>query len=437
MKGSISTIVALFGLGIVTAGIFAGKELVLYGGRFLPRAETRNVFTHYYLPVADSFVNQAAPFSNYGKLRSIQLNGRRGELREGYIKFNLNNIDGKVTKAVIRLVAGDNDRKNSPDVYLTENNWKETGLNYNNKPAKGRKVAVARNIEIRRPVTIDVTSAITGKGIYSFVLAAGNFAGARFNSREAILNKPTLTVTYSLLIPTLSKSPTNTPTPTKQPTPTQVPIITGPTLTATPVIDCVDSDRGISIYERGEVEGLYPNGTSGRYTDSCISSDLCALGQENCINRFYVNEGYCAKNEQGIFRIANSLKPCDTGCANGACIISGTQTITLTPTLIPSKPPSPSAGPPPLTASAGKPGDANEDGFVDGVDYSIWQINYGKTTEGKHKTGDFNNDGKVDGSDYIIWLNNYSTGPTPTTVPSAAPIITFTPTLIPSIALTP
>src|SRR3989344_7805483 len=113
MKGSIATVVALFGLGIVTAGIFAGKALVEYGGRFLPRAETNNEIIHYYLPAADSFVNQESPSVNYGKLSSIQLDGESGEIREGYIKFTIKDINGKVSKAIVRLVTGDDDRKNS------------------------------------------------------------------------------------------------------------------------------------------------------------------------------------------------------------------------------------------------------------------------------------------------------------------------------------
>lgn len=56
-----------------------------------------------------------------------------------------------------------------------------------------------------------------------------------------------------------------------------------------------------------------------------------------------------------------------------------------------------------------KPGDANGDGFVDGVDYVIWLNHYNlpNITKGAEE-GDFNTppDGKVDGLDYVIWINN-------------------------------
>lgn len=56
---------------------------------------------------------------------------------------------------------------------------------------------------------------------------------------------------------------------------------------------------------------------------------------------------------------------------------------------------------------AGKPGDADGDGDVDGVDYTRWLNNYNTLKTGPWY-GDFNRDSKVDGVDYVIWLNNYN-----------------------------
>ena len=54
-----------------------------------------------------------------------------------------------------------------------------------------------------------------------------------------------------------------------------------------------------------------------------------------------------------------------------------------------------------------KPGDANGDTKVDGVDYVIWLNHYGQTISGGVAVGDFNKSGKIDGVDYVIWLNNF------------------------------
>ena len=64
------------------------------------------------------------------------------------------------------------------------------------------------------------------------------------------------------------------------------------------------------------------------------------------------------------------------------------------------------------------PGDANDDGKVDGSDVTIlagnWQ--YGVTGGGATwDMGDFNSDGKVDGSDVTILAGNWQYGVTATT----------------------
>ena len=56
-----------------------------------------------------------------------------------------------------------------------------------------------------------------------------------------------------------------------------------------------------------------------------------------------------------------------------------------------------------------KPGDANGDNKVDGVDYVVWLNNYNTQTINGHTDGDFNIDKGVDGIDYVVWLNNYGT----------------------------
>ncbi|MBI3980843.1 hypothetical protein HY345_02495 [Candidatus Microgenomates bacterium] len=56
---------------------------------------------------------------------------------------------------------------------------------------------------------------------------------------------------------------------------------------------------------------------------------------------------------------------------------------------------------------ATKPGDANGDGKVDGVDYVIWLNHYNQNTDKGVSEGDFNKDDKVDGLDYVIWVNNF------------------------------
>lgn len=84
---------------------------------------------------------------------------------------------------------------------------------------------------------------------------------------------------------------------------------------------------------------------------------------------------------------------------------------TIPPSPTPTIPPSPLASPKPTAGGGGgsvKPGDANKDNKVDGVDYAVWLTHYNRSVSGP-ANGDFNNSGRVDGIDYVIWVNNYGT----------------------------
>lgn len=63
--------------------------------------------------------------------------------------------------------------------------------------------------------------------------------------------------------------------------------------------------------------------------------------------------------------------------------------------------------PTPTTPDGGVPGDANNDGQVDGEDFVVWLTHFGATVSGP-QNGDFEDDGDVDIADYVIWINNYS-----------------------------
>ena len=52
-------------------------------------------------------------------------------------------------------------------------------------------------------------------------------------------------------------------------------------------------------------------------------------------------------------------------------------------------------------------GDINQDGNVDGADYSLWETDYNDFASGYYPT-DLNGDGNVDGADYSIWEANYN-----------------------------
>ena len=69
----------------------------------------------------------------------------------------------------------------------------------------------------------------------------------------------------------------------------------------------------------------------------------------------------------------------------------------------------------PWRAALGTPGDGNDDGKVDGLDYLIWAENFGDNPAddppGSPANGDFDGNGQVDGLDYIVWASHFGMGP--------------------------
>ncbi|MCA9103623.1 MAG: hypothetical protein KDA63_20865 [Planctomycetales bacterium] len=61
------------------------------------------------------------------------------------------------------------------------------------------------------------------------------------------------------------------------------------------------------------------------------------------------------------------------------------------------------------------PGDANQDGHVDGLDYLIWAEAFGDDPAmdppGSPLNGDLNDDGAVNGLDYLLWAGQFNNGP--------------------------
>ena len=200
--------------------------------------------------------------------------------------------------------------------------------------------------------------------------------------------------------PTMTPTPTSTLTPTTTPnltlTPTTTPILTltpTPTLTITPTP--TETLTPTETPTPTVTPTMFPTVTP---TPTCLPKPpFCVLNSDVCI---VPPGGWC----QGP-----TLTP----------------TPTPTPTCVPRPPPCTTdpcpliggalpiggwfcgATPTPIPPSGLIPGDANENGMVDGSDYMIWRQKYNSETTNKHKDGDFDGNGKVDGQDYWIWRESY------------------------------
>ncbi len=184
-------------------------------------------------PVADAHVNAAYPTVNYGTAGDLREDG--SPVKRGYLRFNVAGLSGAVSKATLRLYANSSLSSGITVRQVADNTWGETTINYNNAPALGTAIATTGAVTQGTWISIDVTSYVTGNGIFSFALTNGNATALSLASREAA-NKPQLVITTgSGTVPTATKpAPTATsvgPTATRvPPTATQVP----PTATRVP-----------------------------------------------------------------------------------------------------------------------------------------------------------------------------------------------------------
>jgi hypothetical protein len=143
-------------------------------------------------PVADSYVNSAAPSTNYGG--STRLRVDASPKVRSFLRFSVQGISGSVSKATLRLYAVDGSSDGYKVRSVSDTTWGETGITYNNAPAFSSPV-LGKSGSIRGSswTQVDVTSVVAGNGTYSFGLITRSTTRIRFSSKEGT-NAPQLVV---------------------------------------------------------------------------------------------------------------------------------------------------------------------------------------------------------------------------------------------------
>ncbi|MEZ4736130.1 MAG: DNRLRE domain-containing protein [Caldilineaceae bacterium] len=169
--------------------------------------------------VADARVLADNPATNYGTLGRLDVDSP-GE--QSYLRFTVSGVTGAVQSATLRLFVT-NSSSNAPSLYATDNNWTETGITWNNRPAATSGIiADVGSAPVNTWAEYNVTALVTGNGTFNVVLLADSSDGIRFDSREAG-SPPQLVLTFNTgptPTPTNTPLPTNTPTAGPSPTPT-------------------------------------------------------------------------------------------------------------------------------------------------------------------------------------------------------------------------
>jgi hypothetical protein len=154
-----------------------------------------------FAPVQDAHAHAANATSNYGSLTTLRVKTDGTASFQGYLKFDVTGLAGPALSAKLQLFCTD-DGPDGGTAYLVSNTylgtatpWLESGLNWNNAPALGAPAGAAGGAATADAWhELDVTSAITGNGTYSFAIRSNSTNSVIYSSKEGA-NPPRLVVT--------------------------------------------------------------------------------------------------------------------------------------------------------------------------------------------------------------------------------------------------
>lgn len=136
-------------------------------------------------PEADARVSQSDPNTNFGTAPILRVDGTGDSEVESFLRFTVPKVPGPIQSAQLRLYVTDNGTENGPAVYATDNSWGERSIKWNNRPEPASNALDNKgNLTSNSWVEYDVTSIVTGSGMFSFVLIADSSDGVVFSSRE-------------------------------------------------------------------------------------------------------------------------------------------------------------------------------------------------------------------------------------------------------------
>jgi hypothetical protein len=171
-----------------------------------------------FVPVADAQVDEDAADTNNGRSTTLRVDGEDDNPVESFLAFDVTGVTGPVTNATLRVYAISGSR-DGPDVSTSDTGWSELEITWRNRPERtSGTLADTGPVTTNSWIDLDVTGAVTGDGLVSFVLHTDNSDGVNMSSREGA-NSPVLILTLGTEEPPPPPPPpTETPVPTDEPT---------------------------------------------------------------------------------------------------------------------------------------------------------------------------------------------------------------------------
>lgn len=142
---------------------------------------------------ADAEARSGAPAQNLGGASSMAVDSSPAS--EAFLRFDVPDHGRSIAGATLRILAV-SQTVNGPAISEAANNWVETEITWNSRPALVGPILDDRGaISSGTWVEFDVSDAVDGPGTYSFALLGTSSDGVDFASREAVASsRPHLVV---------------------------------------------------------------------------------------------------------------------------------------------------------------------------------------------------------------------------------------------------
>ncbi len=171
-------------------------------GNESPQSNTINVTTpppsqvNTFIPTDDATIRESDPNSNYGNRPTVEVDA--SSRKDILLRFNVSGVGASgINNVVLRLYATDGSSFGGDFVEVTNNNWNEATVTWNNAPAgDGVSLGSLGSVSPGNWYELDVTSLVSGDGPVSLRVSSSNSNGADYASKEnSNGNAPELVVT--------------------------------------------------------------------------------------------------------------------------------------------------------------------------------------------------------------------------------------------------
>lgn len=145
------------------------------------------------LPVADAYVNARNSTRNYGHSSALRADGAPDV--HSYIRFDVQGTGGAPVDRARLLIYANSSSVDGLDVEsVSDNSWDEYTVNYENGPPLGSVLSSVPSVTGGNWYEFDVSTHVTGDGLYSFGVSTIGVTAISLGSRESGSTSPQLMV---------------------------------------------------------------------------------------------------------------------------------------------------------------------------------------------------------------------------------------------------